>query len=635
MELANETVRLWAFHVAGGQIQAYWYDSIDTRTVRRIHYGSFGDLDVIAIRPLPEDPVSSHFLFAAPQPAIVEMLDNSHPLINKTDANHTLPPRLTMDPFRPFVDTHEFSVNGSYTAARRAELVAHRRALAEPHAVPATHRRRASTSSAVTKTLAKVSCQAGNFCEARTSISLSKGGASSLNTFSLPLGFVDVTMGPVNKAPCMLEVAMGLPVSPVPLVTMEGSIAVELCKDYKGVEVAQGTLTMVLDPIANIPGPIAIHRPLSDGGLNPLAFRLASVTVGLYTYDNNGRNPQCVAKKNNFSPFGFDITHAPAASCTSNYCKGASKNLLKNIQAKYRGRYNDADELCDCLALKQNMPAIAFGGGTDIPGIALMGLTTFIPPVGISLIPLSPFLALFKVTADFTYTWQPYSCGGLMRRDMNLDLAFAIAIPPVPMAFDFFNPEWSTLQHYSKGVLGSHEQVPDVGDAIVGAFDKLETMLQQNMIPWSYIMSLGSKYANAAKAYLESHGTEIVGDARTAIVAAVKTVFKPQTVCVDVITFSDSTCRSWTPSAHVCVPDGVRCSSSCRKKVAGVCVNWNIDCSTTYRCWNTQPVCYAWHPVKQCSCVRFARAHSAIGWGSLLRARIFSPPPTPAPLSSP
>ena len=262
---------------------------------------------------------------------------------------------------------------------------------------------------------------------------------------------------------------------------MSGAIAVELCKDYKGVQTAEGTLQIDLDPIAQIPGPVAMHKPLTMGGLNPLAFRLASVTVGLYSYDNAGRNPQCTVARN-----GAGYTYDPRpASCTGRYCKEASANLLSKLARKFD--YSEADALCTCLAKKQNLPSIAFGGGTDIPGVLLTGLGTFIPPAMPALISLSPLLALFKVTADFTFTWQPYSCGGLLRRDMNLDLALAISIPPVPMAFDFFNPEWSTLEHYSKGVVGSHEQVPDVGASITGAFKKLETMLQQNLIPWNAV----------------------------------------------------------------------------------------------------------------------------------------------------
>jgi len=121
------------------------------------------------------------------------------------------------------------------------------------------------------------------------------------------------------------------------------------------------------------------------------------------------------------------------------------------------------------------------------------------------------------------------------------------------MAFDFFNPEWSTLEHYSKGVVGSYEQVPDVGDSIVGAFRKLEGMLQQNLIPWSYVMSLGKDLANAAKAYFEAHQGEIVGDARTAIVSSLHTVFKPKSVCADVIQFTDSASRA----PHTRVPRAV------------------------------------------------------------------------------
>jgi hypothetical protein len=475
VQLDGEAVRVWAFHLAKDDkkqynMHAYWYDTVSDRTVRRIHYGAFGDLDVLTIQDFPSDPVSAHFLFAPPHPDIVDVLDDSFPVANKTSsAAAALPPRLTMDPFRPFVDTYVYSSDGAFTAARRAEALAQRREAALPHATPATGRRLSS----ITKTLSKLTCQAGNFCEARTSVGVSQGGLSTPNTFTLPLGFVDVTLGPVNKPPCMLEVGMGLPVSPIPFLSMSGAIAVELCKDYKGVNVAEGSLQIDLDPIAQIPGPVAMHKPLTMGGLNPLAFRLASATVGLYGYDNAGRNPQCTVEP---SGAGFSVNPMPPA-CTGGYCKSASKNLLAKLSSKFSAA--EARELCSCFAQKENFPSIAFGGGTDIPGLLLTGLSTFIPPAGPPLVLLSPFLALFKVTADFTFTWQPYSCGGLLRRDMNLDLALAISIPPVPMAFDFFNPEWSTLEHYSKGELGSHAQVPDVGASIVGAFKKLETMLKQ------------------------------------------------------------------------------------------------------------------------------------------------------------
>jgi hypothetical protein len=471
VQLGGEAVRLWAFHLADNHMHAYWYDTVSDRTVRRIHYGAFGDLDVLAIRDFPSDPVSAHFLFAPPHPDLVTVLDDSFPLAKKTSsAAAALPPRLTMDAFRPFVDTYVYSSDGAFTAARRAEALAQRREAALPHATPAEGRRLSS----VTSTLSKLTCQAGNFCEARTSVGVSQGGPPSTpNTFTLPLGFVDVTVGPVNKPPCMLEVGMGLPVSPIPFLSMSGAIAVELCKDYQGINVAEGSLEIDLDPIAQIPGPRAMHKPLTMGGLNPLAFRLASATVGLYGYDNAGRNPQCTVTP---SGTGYSVNPTPPA-CTGGYCKSASKNLLQKLSSKFSAA--EASALCSCFAQKANFPSIAFGGGTDIPGVLLTGLSTFIPPAGPALVGLTPFLALFKVTADFTFTWQPYSCGGLLRRDMNLDLALALAIPPVPMAFDFFNPEWSTLEHYSKGELGSHAQVPDVGASIVSAFKKLETMLEQ------------------------------------------------------------------------------------------------------------------------------------------------------------
>lgn len=216
VQLGGEDVRLWAFELAGGHMQVYWYDTVADRTVRRIHYGAFGDLDVLTIQDFPADPFSSHFLFAPPSADLVTMLDDSFPLVQKSTAsNYTLPPRLTMDAFRPFVDTYVYSRDGdgAFTAARRAELLAQRRALVEPHTVP-DHGRRAAS---VTGALSKLSCQPGNFCEARTSVGFSKGGpASTANSFTLPLGFVDITLGPVNKPPCMLEVGMGLPVSPIP-----------------------------------------------------------------------------------------------------------------------------------------------------------------------------------------------------------------------------------------------------------------------------------------------------------------------------------------------------------------------------------------------------------------------------------
>ena len=279
-----------------------------------------------------------------------------------------------------------------------------------------------------------------------------------------------------------------------------------MCKDYKGVSVAAGTLAITLDPIANIPADSQWHKPLTMGGLNPLAFRLASATVGLYTYDNAGRNPQCKVKYDN-SGTGYSYDATPS-HCTGRYCKEASKDLLEKLSKKFERE--DARDLCLCLQEKDNLPAIAFGGGTDTPGILLAGMGVIIPPLLPSLLTLSPFLALFKVTSDFTFTWQPYSCGGLLRRDMNLDLALAISIPPVPMAFDFFNPEWSTLEHYSKGEVGHHEQVPDVGGSIVAAFRKLETMLLQNQIPWTYVRRppppcatpLGARAHTHARAHL-------------------------------------------------------------------------------------------------------------------------------------
>jgi hypothetical protein len=119
------------------------------------------------------------------------------------------------------------------------------------------------------------------------------------------------------------------------------------------------------------------------------------------------------------------------------------------------------------------------------------------------------------------------------------------------------------------------------------------------------IANLGSKYADAAKAYFEKNQGKFVGAARDAAVAGLRTVFKPQEVCVDVIKFTDDTCKRWSPSVQVCWPNGVSCNCcSCRKKVFGRCVFWNPpDCQTNWACRMTQPVCVEWKPVKVCKCV--------------------------------
>ena len=118
-------------------------------------------------------------------------------------------------------------------------------------------------------------------------------------------------------------------------------------------------------------------------------------------------------------------------------------------------------------------------------------------------------------------------------------------------------------------------------------------------------MSLGKNFANAAKAYFEAHQGEIVGDARSAITSSLHTLFKPQIACVDVIEFTDSTCKRWTPSVHVCWPSGETCDCcGCAKKVFGKCVVWDPpSCHTDYSCADTTPVCVEWNPVKVCSCV--------------------------------
>ena len=118
-------------------------------------------------------------------------------------------------------------------------------------------------------------------------------------------------------------------------------------------------------------------------------------------------------------------------------------------------------------------------------------------------------------------------------------------------------------------------------------------------------MSLGKNFANAAKAYFEAHQGQIVGDARGAITSALKTVFEPKIACVDVVQFTDSTCKTWSPSVHVCWPSGVSCDCcECRDRMWGHCVSWSPpSCRTDYSCADTSPVCVAWNPVKVCSCV--------------------------------
>jgi hypothetical protein len=57
--------------------------------------------------------------------------------------------------------------------------------------------------------------------------------------------------------------------------------------------------------------------------------------------------------------------------------------------------------------------------------------------------------------------------------------------------------------------------VPDVGDSILSAFKKLDTMLKNNVIPWNSIVALGSDYANAAAKFFTNAAAsgEVIAEA--------------------------------------------------------------------------------------------------------------------------
>lgn len=116
--LAGEDVRVWAMHLNNGTFHAFWYDTVDTQTVRRISFGDFGVLDVVSILPLTGDANDNAHLFMAPIDGLTDMGGAGGA------SGATVPLPVTLDPFVPYVPQYlAANANTTNTTTRRRLLV--------------------------------------------------------------------------------------------------------------------------------------------------------------------------------------------------------------------------------------------------------------------------------------------------------------------------------------------------------------------------------------------------------------------------------------------------------------------------------------------------------------------------------
>ncbi len=377
--LGGEDVRIWALHLMNNTFTAYWYDSVDTQTVRRIAFGDFGALDVVSVTPLEGTVDENAHLFMEPLVGVTDFGDATV----EGGAAAPLPKRVSLDPFAPYVA--DFKVASSSTARRRRLL--------EAAAMPAPAQQHFAAA-AFGNATAGLSlglgggrslrqylggCSATNKCPIKPTLMPGGGGyANQAVVVAIPGVPVGFAIGPVNRAPCMYETTVS--VSPtqilIPLpITISGTLGVLLCSDLSSYEAIYGTLSAAV----GIPG-IADNSPLSL-----FSWQIASITVSLV---NEIQELQCTV--DSAGALSYDASDAA---------------MLGGMVQRFGT--SAARSNCDCLRNTGQRSGLGFAiGGPDIPGFALLAL----PFLGQVIAPVAPFLAFVKLRPTASWTYFPYFC---------------------------------------------------------------------------------------------------------------------------------------------------------------------------------------------------------------------------------
>jgi hypothetical protein len=366
--LAGEDVRIWALHLNNDTFVAYWYDSVDTQTVRRIAFGDFGILDIVSILPLDGDANDNAALFMAPEVGVTDMgAAAPGDAVNSTAAS--LPKRITLDPFAPYVA--DFKVQATSGVRRRRLL----QMQTTPVVMMADN-----TSFAGGRSLMQLGgCSATNKCPIKPTLLPGGGGyANQAVIIAIPGVPVGFAIGPVNRPPCMYESTVS--VSPtqilIPLpITISGTLGVLLCNDLSSYEAIYGTLAAAV----GIPG-ISATSPLSL-----FSWQIASITLSLV---NEIQELQCTVDSSG------NLQHDSSDAA-----------MLGGMVQRFGT--SAARSNCDCLRNTGQRSGIGFAiGGPDIPGFSLL----LLPFLGQVIAPLTPFLAFVKMRPTASWTFFPYFC---------------------------------------------------------------------------------------------------------------------------------------------------------------------------------------------------------------------------------
>ncbi len=474
--LGGEAVRIWALHLMNNTFTAYWYDTAETREVRRIAFGDFGALDVVSVVPLDGDATTNAHLFMQPEAGTTLMAD-----VDSGGVTMPLPARITLDPFDPFVAAY------SMPAAHRRRRLLHT-PVAGPDAGAALAAALAGTAGAAAPLNITAAgrglkqylggCASNNKCPIRAGVFPGGGGyGNQAVIFACPAVPVGFMIGPVNRPPCMYE--FGVSVSPtqvlIPLpIVITGSAGVSLCNDLSGFDAIYGQLSLAV----GIPG---MSKP---SPLEVFTWQVAAVTLSVV---NEVQELQCTVDG------GGNLLYDPGDAA-----------MLRGMVSRFG--VTTARANCDCLRATGQRTGIGISvGGPDIPGFVLMT----IPVVNGVIAPVSPFLAFVKMRPTVSWTYFPYLCG-VTRNDIELVISLTLDLVFFRDSINIFDPSFNFLDAYSPvGNIGM--ELPDwisgpqaISDKLVDAIKQLGDKLQSQDINWQAIIATSTDLKNAATTYFNS-----------------------------------------------------------------------------------------------------------------------------------
>jgi len=448
--IGGEQVRIWSIHVNNGTLHMYWYDTVEGHFPRRIAIPGFGDLDVLRLGELPTDEAALDHLFSPPIPGftVVHGIEGGVP-VNPSLAGGVapvaLPPRIYTGPSRPYEETFASRVPASQ-----------RRRLADESSTDAHFEAWMANVTAHYRAERKlqlgsnVMCASNNICPARVNLLCGNSCGPSdwaNNAAIIPAGPFSAIVGPLNRPPCLYQVAVSVPVKLMPIpgaqfFELEGAFQVQLCDRMDGFSVAQGSMTLFFDPLATA----NLQEPAAS--LNPFKIRLIGLAVGIYSSGGTGF----------LAPTGVAFNTG-----VQSLTQDGSHELLKNLQGvDSKLRWDYARDALLCFNQKRGAVQVGVTGyGPDLP-LLLVGayLSTYImglaPVIGV----LSPFLAFMKMTQQVSFFQTPAACGLLQRVDAAAQVAIEVNMVFFQDSYTLLNPRFSTIS--TSGLVPGQGQIPGI-----------------------------------------------------------------------------------------------------------------------------------------------------------------------------